>query len=128
MHIIDENDYYGCDFTNDRKMCMLFFVGASNYFPGIWVGDVDPYEVDIDTYPMYILDLQCADNTCAHKSCGNVKEYITLIIEPFIKSPYAKKKYVLQALQLQKDISMLSDHIIEKGTYVLRFAEDIDNV
>lgn len=74
LYIIDENDYYGCDFTNDRKMCMLFFAGASNYFPGIWIGDVDPYDVEIDTYSIYIIDLQGANNTCGSSSFGNVKQ------------------------------------------------------
>lgn len=128
LDLIDEKNYYGCNFTDEYKMCMLFFCGSSNYFPGIWIGDVDAYDVEIDTYPVYILDLQCAPHNSVNESCGNVKQYITEIIETFITSPNAKKMYVLKALQLQKDLSVLSDNEIEKGEYVLRYTEDNDPV
>ena len=37
--MIDEADYYGCNFTGRKKMLLIFYLGSSDHFIAIWAGN-----------------------------------------------------------------------------------------
>ena len=78
--MVDDPDYYGCDFSGNNKVYMLFFTGTSNFFPAI-VGIDDG--VPIDECPIYIFDLACDDMMSA--PVGNFRCYITLLVENYLR-------------------------------------------
>lgn len=80
--VIDECDYYGCDFTGKHKMCMIWFTGQSNYFPGFWIGDNELDTIDnIDEYPIYIIDIAMDCGNQVQNTGLNIKGYINKLIE-----------------------------------------------
>lgn len=52
LDLIDEADFYGVNFTNNQQVYMLFFIGSSDYFPGIWIGNDDIEH--LDSMPIYL--------------------------------------------------------------------------
>lgn len=70
--LINDENYYGCDFRNNNKVYMLFYNGASNYFAGIVVPD-DKKHKKFDEYPVYIFDLQSDKPVVL---VGNFKTYM----------------------------------------------------
>jgi len=92
--IIDDKDYYGHDFSEDNRVFMLAYWGASNYFPGIIIGDHK--EGDWDKLPVYTFDL--CERSFSHN--GNFKTYF---------SDYAME------LMSDGDITLSSYNIITKA-------------
>ena len=115
MHLIGENDYYGCDFTGRQQMIMLFFTGSSDYFPGIWVGN-DNYKNNLDEYPIYVLDLSSENDA---EFIGNFREYMTYGLTNFIKNN-PKHKRIKLANKALKDLEVFSTKCINKGKYVIK--------
>ncbi len=112
FRMIDEENYYGVNFTGDQRVCELFFTSQSNYFPGIWVGQGDLE--DIDKYPIYVFDIAGEEEP---EPLGNIKQYITKILDECLASNKCTKETVKAILDLKKELDWLSDEVIEKGEY-----------
>ena len=111
MDIINENNYYGCDFSGKQQVYRLFHTGASNYFPGIC--NVNKIE-SIDKRPIYIFDI-ASDNRCEY--VGNFKYYMTTLLKDYLsKNPKKKyRKYALEALAILDHFS----NIVHNKKYIL---------
>lgn len=110
LELIEEDNYYGCDFTNDKKMLQLFFTGQSNYFPAFWVGE-DNYEKNLDMFPIYVIDI-CSEQPV--ELIGNFKNYMTIIL-----TEYLKENVDEDAERALKDLVIFSDKIIKKPEFKL---------
>lgn len=53
--IMDNPDFYSVNFSEDKQVFQLFFLGADNYFPAIWIGNKDTK--NMDKYPVYLFNL-----------------------------------------------------------------------
>lgn len=115
MELIDDPDYYGCNFTGDKKVYMLFFRGSSDYFPAIWIGNDDINK--IDQMPIYILDLSCGEQQ--FEQMGNLKSYINDMLDEFLLEYNENDEYMKEAIELKKRIENLSNNLINKGDYIL---------
>jgi hypothetical protein len=123
---LDENDYYGADFFGKQRVCQLFFTGSSDYFPAIWIGE---NENNIDKMHVFILDLSDSDNIIS-EPLGNVRQYVTKILDDFLKHCNNNKKddqlkqHKQNTLNLKKELSKLSNEVIDKGNYVLKISDE----
>lgn len=120
MELIDEEDYYDVDFSKDKQVYMLFFTGASNYFPGIWIGDSDP-EL-IDQMPIYQFDLSVGEDELL--PIGNFRFYIETLLNEFLQVYKKNDEYMKTALLLQEKVKVFSTEIINKGSFVITPIED----
>lgn len=77
--IIDEKDYYGCDFSGNGRVLKIFFTGQHAYFPGIHIGDNDDYAENIDQLPVYVFNLSDSNEPLTY--VGNFKDYLTQILD-----------------------------------------------
>lgn len=103
MDKIDENNYYGFDFSGDKSVYMLFFTGASNYFPAI-CNCTD--ENNMDACPIYIFNL--ASNKPS-EYIGNFKEYMTILLNGFIQEEDSE-----EAKMALRDLGTFTDRVINK--------------
>lgn len=79
----DESNYYGWDFTNDKRVLRLFFGGSSNFFCGIPIGNQDITSIDnIDQLLIYVFDLPSGLEGL--EKLGNFKSYIQSELNEFI--------------------------------------------
>jgi hypothetical protein len=78
-HMIDDNNYYGVDFSGENAVYELFFTGQSNYGPVICFPKNK--KVSLDECPIYIFDAT-GDNII--EKIGNFKCYMSEIIKDFI--------------------------------------------
>lgn len=103
MEPIDEEDYYGYNFSGKNRVIRIFYMGASNYFPAIKCGENDH---DMDKYPVYIYDLQ-SDNP--EEPTGlNFKQYIKSILNDALK----RKKNIKKIKNALQDVEQFSDDLI----------------
>lgn len=126
--VIDEYDYYGCDFFGKNKVVQLFFTGNSQYFPAIWIGDQDLNKIEnLDEYPVYIFDLQNYD-TNPIQPVGNFKKYITEIIDDFLNNYTTKNlkkmEHITTAKIILEKCDVLSNNMIDLGDYILKINDD----
>lgn len=115
MDMVDEEDYYGCDFTGKRQVIELFFTGSSDYFPGFFIGK-DNYEDNLDQYPIYIFDLSSDEPV---ELIGNFKTYMTKLIEGYLEN-YKLGKFVKMAKTALMELDQFSNKMIQKEEYVLK--------
>ena len=80
MNIIDESDYYGVDFSGNKKVVQIFFCGQSDNFQCIWIGN--HAKNILDQLPIYEMDLSPADEKFESK--GNFKTYMTTMLNDFL--------------------------------------------
>lgn len=110
----DPKNYCGCDVTGKQNVHILFY-RECDYFVGIWTGDRDD---NIDTASVHVMDF--SDDNNASPSCGNVRDYITNLMECYIKTKPTNKKYLLQVKQLILDMRVLPDKCDRENDYVLK--------
>lgn len=115
LDIIDEDDFYGVNFTGKQKVYILFFTGSSDYFPAIWIGEND--ENKLDEMPIYILDLSSDNDTFECK--GNFRNYIETILNDFIITYKKDDEYMKDAKFLQEEVKKFSNHTFNKNNYKL---------
>lgn len=77
---VEEDDYCGYNFSGDNRVMMIFFTGASDYFPAIKCGTANS---DLDKYPVYIYDLE--SDTPEDPTGLNFKQYIKSILNDALK-------------------------------------------
>lgn len=106
MNIIDEEDYYGCDMSGDQRVIMMFFVGHSDCFPAIWIGNDDMSR--LDEMPIYILDLSSDEHE--FEPVGNFKQHMMVALNSM---PDGEIKQ-----QAIKGLDAFSDNMIDKGNYM----------
>ncbi|BCS82800.1 putative ORFan [Cotonvirus japonicus] len=108
LDVIDEYDYYRCDFSGDKKVFRLFHTGQSNYFPAI-CGMTDVNRAD--SYPVYVIDITNFDDPC--ERIGNFRKYITILLKDFITNADSEE-YMREAKQALKDVRKFSTRIKTK--------------
>jgi len=116
-----EEDYYGADLSGTQKLCQLFFLGSSDYFPGLWVGEDDLDRMD--EMPVYIFDLSGERENQPIEPEGNLKHYLDALLDEFLSGYTETDEYKRQALFTKANIQLLSDNMIDKGNYVLKSAD-----
>lgn len=110
MSIVDKKDHYGSDCSGEQRLMALFFCGASDYGPFIWIGDDEDYMEKLDQYPIYEIDFSCGGSEL-NEPIGNFKQYITKMLENYDKSSLIH-------------LDQFSDNMIDKGNYCLKSAEN----
>lgn len=121
LDLINELDFYGVDFTGEQQVHSLFFTGSSDYFPAIWLGESNINE--IDQMPVYILDLSSSQDG-TFESCGNIKQYVTQILDEILLCKKSSKKDKNDAKKLKILLEKFSDNVIDKGDYQLKINDD----
>jgi hypothetical protein len=84
MNIIDETEYYGIDFSNNKRVIQLFFIGSSDCFPAIVFPLCKPnkQKLNLEEYPIHFWDLSSNDlKTTVSK---NFKEYMTNMLTSYL--------------------------------------------
>lgn len=115
--LVDEEDFYGCDFSGDRQVAMLFHPGCSNYFPGVWLDGPD--STCADTAPVYIFDIP-GDDGSPNESVGNVRQYVDDIIDAVLAVQTCPANIRASALELRQEMAQhLSNDVQDKGPYML---------
>lgn len=91
LNLIDEDDYYGVNFTNNKKVYMLFYTGSTDYFSGIWIGNDN---IDfLDSMSIYIFDLSVSNENII-EPIGNFRYHIEKLLNDFFQ--YYKKMISIQ--------------------------------
>ena len=122
LDLINEPDFYAVDFTEIQQVYTLFFTGSSDYFPGIWIGNDDIN--DIDSMPVYIFDLLSDCETL--EPVGNVKQYITQIVDEILVCPDMSDEDKRSANELKMKLEPFSNDMIDKGPYKVKLFEYFD--
>lgn len=129
IDLIDEKDYYGCDFSGDRQVVQIFFTGSSDYFPAAWLGNASCSNIeeqeDIDEYPIYVFELSSNDNDLPIDCVGNLKTYLLTLLD-FVNNNKMRfsEKLVLKACELRKTVQeTLSDNLVHSNPYNLKINE-----
>lgn len=120
IDVIDENDYYGCNFSEENRVIMFFFTGQSNYFPAIHIGNISEDMCEnIDEFPVYIFDIVGdTDNNNEPKLIGNFRHYIEKLLIDYED----EKGEVERAL---KDVKIFSDKLCDNiQGYKYKVVED----
>ena len=117
LDVIDEEDFYGLNFTEKQKVYSLFFTGSNDYFPAMWIGEDD--EEKLDEMPIYILDLSSDKDTFEYK--GNFRKYIETILNDFIKMYKKDDEYLKDAKFLKEELKKFSNNTYNKGNYTLPY-------
>lgn len=121
LDLIDESDYYGVDFSNEKKVYMLFFTGSSDYFPGIWLGN---FNIEfLDSIPIYIFDLSDLDNNKS-EPIGNFRFYIETLLDNFLNQYKQDDEYTKTAFLIKEKIKNFSPLTIDKGDYILDIVDE----
>jgi len=116
MEIVNEEDYYGADFSRDKAVYQIFFSGTSNYFPGIWVPKNDLE--NMEKYPVYIFDLQSGENEV--NCVGNFRHFIEKVVHEFLDNYDQKDEYSSCANQLLLDLqNNFSNDLLRDDRYIL---------
>jgi hypothetical protein len=131
MDLMDDCDFYGVDCSGAQQIYSLFFLGSSDYFPAIWIGN-DNME-DIDTMPVYILDFSNNGNEEDEEGneeednnnpCGNVKQYLIQILNELVACDQMTPTEVKQAIELKDKLEqLLSNKVVNKGNYRFKMAQ-----
>jgi hypothetical protein len=118
---IDESYYYGVDFSNEKKVYILFFTGSSDYFSGIWLGN---YNIEfLDSMPVYLFDLSDSDDNKS-EPIGNFRFYIESLLNDFLNKYKQDDEYTKTALIIKEKIKDFSTLTIDKGIYILDIMEE----
>lgn len=78
--LIEDNNYYGVDFSGENTVYQLFFTGQSNYGPIICFPK--NIKANMDECPVYIFD---ATGDEIMEKIGNFRHYMTTLLKDFIK-------------------------------------------
>ena len=111
-YILDEDDYYGCNFTDNQKIYVLFFTEHSDCFCGIPLFDNDLTYDKMDELPVYQFDLSCEEQPELY---GNFKDYFNEILKKY--KPYNNTMHILKSNAIN-ELTCFSDKVINK-TYTL---------
>lgn len=105
MELINEDNYYGYDFTGEKQVYQLFFTGSSNYFPGIYCTGTNK----LDECPIFIFDLPVPNI----EYIGNFKLYMTTVLKDFLKKKVKNKhnKYQSEAEEALNELDIFSDKV-----------------
>jgi hypothetical protein len=126
---IDDEDYYGVDFTGDKSVYQIFFSGSSNYFAAVWPSNDNNHNDDnldnldnLDKYPIYIFDME--DTSSPELKCvGNFKKFINLVIDDFLELNIMDDKTNALVNELLDDLDEFSDELINNDNYVVKYAD-----
>jgi hypothetical protein len=119
MDVIDESNYYGADFSSNKKVMMIFFCGHSDCFQGIWIGNLK-YKKILDQLPIYEIDLSCGDEKFQAK--GNFKMYMTSMLNDFLDRYENMDIYYYYAVSALFDLNIFSDKILNLDDYVVKLS------
>lgn len=115
---IDEEDFYCTDFRDGQQMYMLFYLGASNYFPGIWIGN-ETDEARIEEMPIYTMDLASGDSSPNPATHRNLRHMLQEVVNWCVRHrPPAVD--MAEVERLQRAVLTLSERHVDKGDYVVR--------
>ena len=101
--IIDHDDYYGRDTSGKNRLLMLFYNGQMRVFPGIWIGDTEEYEENLETYPIYFCNL--ADNEESLIYQGNFRNYMQDYLD--VLECYVTEENFSDAVPASNDLSFV---------------------
>lgn len=113
FNIIDEDNYYGFDFTDDKKVLMLFHTGQSNYFPAFCNIEITK---SLDECPIYIFD---AASDIHSEYIGNFKYYISVLLNEFINKN-VNKKSIKEAKNALSELDKFSSKVEFQKYKVMR--------
>jgi hypothetical protein len=133
---IDSEDEIGWDFRGPRRAFMLFSLGSSDYFVGIWVGDyVDAIMREppggaattqslFEQLPVCVFDLEQDDCCCCGEDdgtkAGNLRSYLQEVVDWCRKHGAALGRDA-EVDRLQEFVLGLSEHCIsDRGPYPAR--------
>ena len=120
--IVEEDDFYGFNFSNSQKVYRLFFTGSDNYFCAIPIYDRDISNINnLDEWPIYCFDLS------SPKTLTFVGNFKTFIKEDLCKFLHLCKNKIIKvkpsiykmANDALKEINLFSDNIITMNDYEL---------
>lgn len=124
--LIRDADFFSWDFSGDRRVYMLFFMGSSDHFPAIWIGDYadrEDSEALVEQMPIhyFMTDMDEPDlpNLPSHK---NLREYLQDLVD------WSRTKPTLVGAELdwlQSFVNTLSETSVERGAFLPRLAEDV---
>jgi hypothetical protein len=125
--LLDEVDYMGVDFSNDKSVYQLFTAGSSDYMSAI----AFPHDkkISMDECPVYLFNFDEIDTI---ERIGNFKSYMIGILNNFIEKSdiklheddeHDKKYYKKEAMKALKDLNTFSDGIISYN-YKIKRAEE----
>lgn len=121
MDLIDESNYYGVNFLDEKKVYRLFFTGSSYYFPGIWIGN---FNIEfLDSLPIYIFDLSNSDIN-KYTPIGNFRFYIEKLLDDFLMYYKKDDEYTKTALIIKEKIKEFSPLTIDRDNYILDVIEE----
>lgn len=120
LSIIDEDDY-GVDFSDDKRMLRIFFTGDSGYFVGIWLGNDDKEK--LDKLPLYLIDME--NDIPVRNLNMNFRQYIEKLLTEFIVECETNDPYIRIAKGLLEDVKQFSTDLIDKGEFPIFFSETI---
>lgn len=111
---------YGVDYRGNKSLVKLFDTGDEEYFPAFWVGNDIDYEHNIDSYPIYVIDL--SDNI-AFGTSGNFRMYMENIIN-YALTLEPHNKELNEILYMAKhDLYKFSIHCINKSLYNVKYVD-----
>lgn len=124
--LIRDADFFSWDFSGDRRVYMLFFMGSCDHFPAIWIGDYadrEDSEALVEQMPIhyFMTDMDEPDqpNLPSHK---NLREYLQDLVD------WSRTKPTLVGAELdrlQSFVNTLSETSVERGAFLPRLAEDV---
>ena len=104
---IMSNQNYLCR-TKEKKL----FTGTHDYFPAFWIGEDKNYKDKLDTYPIYIIDIDVEEPI---ETDGNFRSYMsTLLIQALKLEPNNKILH-----KAKGDLHQFSLKCINKGPYTI---------
>lgn len=125
--VLEEDDFYGCNFSNGQKVFRLFFTGCDNFFCAIPIYDRDISTINnLDQWPVYCFDLSSDDPL---HLVGNFKTFIKQDLCEFIhhcknrKFKVKPSMYIL-AINALKEINTYSDNMITMDNYELSMMDE----
>lgn len=115
LDIIDDSDYYDCDFSGNQSVYQFFFTGDSTYFPAICnVKDIR----HIDRYPIYIFNFEEAESGSLGQSIGNFKIYMKTLLKEYLQTK-PTGEFKSQAKQALKDLQQFSSRLIPSEYHLI---------
>lgn len=135
MELLDDDSFYGVNFSGDKQVINMFFVGNHYSFPAIWIGNNDIKH--LDEMPIYLFELETKTKTM-FKSVGNFRTYIETLLDWFINKYNQLKQeqeldemfcepigeeYIQLATMMRANTHHFSNHVVDKGMYQLNIID-----
>jgi hypothetical protein len=115
---LDDMDYYGVNFSGNKKVFQLFFSGSDDFFSCFWIGNDTSYKSILDQIPIYQLDLSSDQHT--FKTEGNFRSFMTEILDNFLNKNSKEDKYYFMALSALIELKQFSSETIHQRDYILK--------